>query len=355
MASTPPFRAERSPGGDADYTNGDWPRPRRRVVTLGRVLAILAVLAAFGAAGYVAWLAYQEQPVPVIAVDVPLITAQQGPIKERPADPGGMQVPDQDKAVYDMLDGEEDEPVIERLLPPPEEPIAKPAPPPAEAAEEPDAATDVATADAAAPENAAETPESPPSDEPAAEVAATEAEAETFPPEETAMAADEAEEPEAEAPEPESDIARLDAQPSAMAPESVAAASAPEDTPAAPAASEAAAAAAGPSPEAVADPVADEGAPSPETTQPETPAARAPFGVQLAAFRSEESANAEWDRLSRLMPDILGDYTPRIDRADLAEKGVYYRLRVPVGGKDEAEAMCGSVEARGAGCIVVGF
>ncbi|MBL28812.1 MAG: hypothetical protein CMM50_14820 [Rhodospirillaceae bacterium] len=357
MASTPPFDAERSSDGEADYTNGDWPRPRRRIFTLGRVLAVLAVLAAFGAAGYVAWLAYHEQPAPVIAVDVPLITAQQGPIKERPADPGGMQVPDQDKAVYDVLDGEIDEPVIEKLLPPPEEPIAKPAPPPAQVAEE---AEGVAESAAGKPGDVAETV---PSGEAESEAAGTEAGAEatsveasesqpTEEPSGDEMATDE---PEAESEEPAADIAAVEAQPTVTSPETVPAASEPEETPAAPSTAGTAAGASGQAPETAAAPVAAEAQPKPESTQPETPASKAPFGIQLASFRSEDSANAEWERLKRLMPELLGGHAPRIDRADLAEKGVYYRLRVPVGQKDAAEALCRDVQARGAGCIVVGF
>lgn len=56
----------------------------------------------------------------------PLIKAEPGPTKIRPAEPGGMEVPNQDKLVYGTLNPEEAEGVVERLLPPPQEPLPKP-------------------------------------------------------------------------------------------------------------------------------------------------------------------------------------------------------------------------------------
>ena len=53
---------------------------------------------------------------------MPLITAEEGPDKIAPEDPGGMDVPDQDKTVYDAMTGEEAAEEPEHLLPPAEEP-----------------------------------------------------------------------------------------------------------------------------------------------------------------------------------------------------------------------------------------
>lgn len=52
----------------------------------------------------------------------PLIQAEQGPYKVRPENPGGISIPHQDKLIYGRLSGESDQPV-ERLLPPPEQPV----------------------------------------------------------------------------------------------------------------------------------------------------------------------------------------------------------------------------------------
>ncbi len=54
----------------------------------------------------------------------PIIKAGPAPYKVRPERPGGMQVPDRDKQVYSRIDGAPRAPVVERLLPPAETPIA---------------------------------------------------------------------------------------------------------------------------------------------------------------------------------------------------------------------------------------
>ncbi|MFD2235629.1 SPOR domain-containing protein, partial [Phaeospirillum tilakii] len=62
---------------------------------------------------------------------VPVIKADDRPFKTKPDDRGGIQVPNQDKLVYDRVEGESSAPV-ERLLPPAETPKAPPRPAPAE-------------------------------------------------------------------------------------------------------------------------------------------------------------------------------------------------------------------------------
>ena len=75
---------------------------------------------------------------------MPLIKADNAPVKMRPEQPGGMAVPHQDKLIYDRLKadtGNTETAAVERLLPPPENPLPRPeAPPPPEAIEEPSAA-----------------------------------------------------------------------------------------------------------------------------------------------------------------------------------------------------------------------
>ncbi|MFP6741226.1 MAG: SPOR domain-containing protein [Alphaproteobacteria bacterium] len=61
---------------------------------------------------------------------LPLIEADEGPTKQRPEDPGGLVIPNQDKLVYEALDGAGAEETVERLLPPPEEPLPQPEPTP---------------------------------------------------------------------------------------------------------------------------------------------------------------------------------------------------------------------------------
>ena len=89
-----------------------------------KVLALVTV----SVLGGLGWLAYER----ITAIDPsapPLIRADDGPNKIRPKDPGGMAVPDQDKLIYQTLNGGVVEETVERLLPPPEEPLPPPEPP----------------------------------------------------------------------------------------------------------------------------------------------------------------------------------------------------------------------------------
>ena len=72
--------------------------------------------------------------------------------------------------------------------------------------------------------------------------------------------------------------------------------------------------------------------------------------IQLASVRSEEDARQEWDRLRRANPDLLGSVSATPVRADLGEKGVYYRLQTaPMA---DAERVCRELKRRNIGCII---
>ena len=62
---------------------------------------------------------------------VPLIKADASPTKVAPEDPGGLQVPHQDKLVYGVLDRSAEEDGVESLMPLPEEPMSLSDPAPA--------------------------------------------------------------------------------------------------------------------------------------------------------------------------------------------------------------------------------
>jgi len=72
--------------------------------------------------------------------------------------------------------------------------------------------------------------------------------------------------------------------------------------------------------------------------------------VQLASVRSEEAARQEWDRIRRANPDLLGSVSATPVRADLGDKGVFYRLQTaPIA---DAERVCGELKRRNFGCII---
>lgn len=75
--------------------------------------------------------------------------------------------------------------------------------------------------------------------------------------------------------------------------------------------------------------------------------------VQVASQRSEADAQASYRALQSKYPSVLGSHTPLIRRADLGEKGVYYRAMVgPFNSSDEASQFCGSLKSAGGQCII---
>ncbi len=86
------------------------------------------------------------------------------------------------------------------------------------------------------------------------------------------------------------------------------------------------------------------------TTAPAT-AARSTSGnfvIQIAAFRSREEALSRFATLKRRHGRLLGPYTSFVQRADLGDQGIYYRLRLgPIDGKDKASSLCRSLLSAG--------
>ena len=77
--------------------------------------------------------------------------------------------------------------------------------------------------------------------------------------------------------------------------------------------------------------------------------------VQLAAVDSETAAQAEWQRLTKKMPDLLGDRRPTIQKAERDGKSIW---RIRTGGfADIAEAtgFCAKLRAKGGGCTIASF
>jgi hypothetical protein len=89
-------------------------------------LALLAVAALGVAARHILFGEAQK----TVSAGVPVIRADDKPIKTKPEDRGGMDVPNQDKLVYERMSPTSDAvPQTERLLPPPELPQEPPAQP----------------------------------------------------------------------------------------------------------------------------------------------------------------------------------------------------------------------------------
>ena len=300
-----------TPDPSAQEVPAEATRPRARLLPMWVLIAAVVIV---GVAWAMSERYFSEAEV---TASVPLVTAEETPVKVRPEESGGVDVPDRDKYVYKSLTDEE--PEAEQLLPPPEEPMERPPievvevaasePAPEVMAEVEDAAMETATGQAPAP---------PPLDELVVdEVDTPMAEAE-FMKEEAAV-----DEPSVE-PSVEM-VAAIEEAPKATEPEA-APAPAPE-----PEISSAA-------PEQSASLRADSGR----------------FLVQIGAAQNEAAANGEIARLAKKHPNILSELSGIVIRADLGDKGVWYRMRVgPFATRGDANGVCGQLKAVNVGCFVV--
>jgi len=87
-------------------------------------------------------------------------------------------------------------------------------------------------------------------------------------------------------------------------------------------------------------------------TPPEQAAGGA-YVVQVSAQKTEDEARASYQALQQKYPSVLGSRQANIRRADLGDKGVYYRAQIgPFATADQANTVCGDLKAAGGQCIV---
>jgi len=250
--------------------------------------------------------------------DVQLVVAEETPFKIRPEEPGGVAVPDRDKYVYKSLT--EEEPDAEQLLPPPEEPMEVPS---AVVNEEIGVQVDVLD----------EVGEKAGASEPgtAVEVQAV-----------------------SETPPPPHEVAFADPKTFALEPENILSQSLVEE--AEPVVGATVLAATGETTVALEE-KADEFQPAAAPKPAETIALTAGtpgFAVQIGATQQKERAVGEIARLVEKHPEILGGLGSIVVRADLGNKGVWYRMRVgSFASRAEADITCGELKAVDIGCFVV--
>ena len=234
-------------------------------------------------------------------VDIaPLIEAEQTPLKVRPDEEGGMEVPP-DMEIYSEIDGATTaDPSAEQLVPAPEQPVIPATPEVTEASEPTVPVVEAPSIDTGA-EAATEAAVTETSEPAATEAAtATEPAAETTATETTGTETTEA------TPTAES-----------TATESAAEAVQPE-------------------------PVTQEAALPPGS-----------YRVQLAAVRSEDGARATWQELQAKLPE-LASLQLHIERIDLGTNGIYFRVQGgPLPNKDAASTLCSRLGSRGQDCLVV--
>ena len=329
-----------------DHNSGDTVRHRlRRWGRLGGFAIALGMSLAFAAA---AWYALQRSDMrPTVIAEVPLVKAAPGPVKEKPEDPGGLTIPNQDKLVFERITPKPSAPVVEKLAPAPEEPIVKAPAPAAPVIANAPAAPAIADAPANAPGDAAK-------------------------PETSKGAA----------------APKAMAKQAAMSPASPGAAGKRAAPPAIPGAANAAMAsrvesllpAAGgalkttankatlptpPAPQAkalpdamakvsIAAPVKAPEIKAPVGNAPAAKTVKSDYRIQMVAYRKEKLADAAWRRLQKEHAGILGDLSGHTARVDLGKRGVYYRVQAGFfGNAAKARSACGKLKAKRQDCIIV--
>jgi type II secretory pathway predicted ATPase ExeA len=89
----------------------------------------------------------------------------------------------------------------------------------------------------------------------------------------------------------------------------------------------------------------------PPTTAP--PAAAA-YRLQLGSVRSAEAARQVWDRLQSRHRDLLGRLSLSLQRANLGERGIFYRIQAgPLADAALADRTCAELRHRGDDCLIV--
>jgi SPOR domain len=281
-----PYAHPRSERSAEPHEEEPQERPRR-LLAAGAALLVMGLFAGG------LWLAYAEglrhSNGTGSSGDVPLIRADTQPIKVKPANPGGMAIPDRDLLIYG-----EGRPTVEHLLPPPEQPMARPAPPPP-----------VQAVPSPPPRAASALPVSAVGAAPA-ETAGNPAGADTA----TSAAAEIRD--------------RRDRPDQAAA-------------------------------QTAAVPPAYSRRDSREAAAAETaPAKTGGVRLQLGSVRSAGVARTDWDRIKRSNVDLLGHLSAFAVRADLGDKGVYYRIQTgPVADMAHADRICGELRQRHLACMVV--
>lgn len=271
----------------------------------GRVLLILiGIFVVVGLFGGVLYLAYQQGMKEGIRNAPPLIEADNSPIKVVPEDPGGLEVPNTDKLIYDRLNGRDSAQApdgVEQLLPQAEEPMR--------------------IEQAPAPER------------PVAQVEPRDR-IEVLPP------------PISITPDPETLVPGAEPGSATSVP-----------VPSAPSRSEPAQAAPEVLPTVRAVPVAPVQTSESGQTAESAPSRGAATGgnyvVQIAAFRDLRQAEGEFDKLLAAHPELMGGLVRDVQRADLGQQGIYYRLRVGwFETSGAAKSLCDRLKAKGQDCIV---
>lgn len=75
--------------------------------------------------------------------------------------------------------------------------------------------------------------------------------------------------------------------------------------------------------------------------------------IQLGSVRSADGAREEWGKIKSKLPGVLDQLNLNVERADLGDRGVFYRIQAGRIDKQTAAELCNKVKAsKAAGCLV---
>ena len=92
------------------------------------------------------------------------------------------------------------------------------------------------------------------------------------------------------------------------------------------------------------------------SVEPQSAAPAAPvtgsYGIQIASLPSQADAEASIPKMASKFGKVLGGRQIGIRQANIPNKGTFYRLRVDVGTKEQAVALCSKLKSAGGSCLV---
>ena len=271
------------------------------------LLIVLALLVLAMFAGFV-WLAYSEGVVRGRS-EIPVVTAEAGPARVAPANPGGAAAPYKGFKIYEQP-APPDEDTAQDVSP---RTAVEAKPAPAAAAPKPTATVAATPASKPAPVAKTQAPPVKPVAPPAKVAEAT--------------------------PAPKPVPAAKSPAPASPAPKAATAAPAQPSAPLAPASAPPKQLAANAPP-----------APAPVA---QAPAASGAYVLQIGAYKSQAEADGAWNTYKAKHAALLAGYSPNVAQADLGDKGTWYRLRIAgFSSKDVASALCDRLKADGGGCFL---
>lgn len=78
------------------------------------------------------------------------------------------------------------------------------------------------------------------------------------------------------------------------------------------------------------------------------------YFIQLGSVKTEDGAAAEWAKIQKSFASDLKGLEYRVQRAELGDRGTFYRIQAGPMSKDSANSVCDSIKAqKPGGCLVV--